>query len=142
MLEAVLNSLHNWFIIPGAARCGTFEVASGTLDVDFLQCDQYFRVEGSVFNDGLHQHPASDMQDEVFNGTVYPMAVPRAVIELSDEIKTWCEKNPETDKVSESFGGYSYTRGSTAQASTNVSASRWETAFAGRLRAWKKVSGY
>lgn len=142
MLEAILNSLHNWFLIPGAERCGTFEVASGTLDVDFLQCDQYYRVEGSVFNDGLHQHPGTDMQDETFEGTVYPMAVPRAVVELAEKIDKWCKDNPETDKQSESFGGYSYTRGSTNAASTNTSVSRWEVAFAGELRAWKKVSGW
>lgn len=141
MLEAVLNSLHNWFIIPGAARCGTFEVASGTLDADFLQIDQYYRVEGSVFNDGLHQHPGSDMQDEEFTGVVYPMAVPRAVIELANEIKAWCESNPETDKISESFDGYSYTRVGNGQNSSAVSVSRWEAAFAGRMRPWKKVSG-
>lgn len=141
MLEAILNSLHNWFLIPGAARCGTFEVAFGTLDIDFLQYDQYYRIEGSVFNDGLHRHPGADMQDEVFTGTVYPMAVPRAVVKLAHEIEEWCEKNPETDKVSESFGGYSYTRGSTAQAGTSAGVSRWETAFAGRLREWKKVGG-
>lgn len=140
MLEAILDSLHNWFIIPGAARCGTFEVASGTLDVDFLQWDQYFRVEGSVFNDGLHRHPATCMQDEVFCGRIYPMAVPKAVIALAEEIKTWCENNPETDKVSESFDGYSYTRASNGQ-NVSVGASRWETAFAGKLRPWKKVSG-
>lgn len=141
MLEAILNSLHNWFLIPGAARSGTFEVASGTLDVDFLQWDQFFRVEGSVFNDGLHRHPATCMQDEVFCGTVYPMAVPRAVIKLAEEIEAWCENNPETDKISESFDGYSYTRASNGQNSSNASVSRWETAFAGRLRPWKKVSG-
>ena len=141
MLEAILNSLHNWFLIPGAARSGTFEVASGTLDVDFLQLNQLFRVEGSVFNDGLHRHPATCMQDEVFCGTVYPMAVPRAVIKLAEEIEAWCENNPETDKISESFDGYSYTRASNGQNSSNASVSRWETAFAGRLRPWKKVSG-
>ena len=137
MLEAILNSLHNWFLIPGAARSGTFEVVSGTLDVDFLKCDQYFRVEGSVFNDGLHQHPGVDMQDEVFDGTVYPMAVPRAVIELADEIKTWCETNPVSDKTSESFDGYSYTR----SGGNGGYIGGWQAAFASRLSPWKKVSG-
>jgi hypothetical protein len=138
MLEAILNSLHNWFIIPGAARCGTFEVASGTLDVDFLQSDQYYRIEGSVFNDGLHQHPDAGMQDEVFTGTIYPMAVPRAVIELSMKIEKWCENNPESDKVSESFDGYSYTRSSGADGSA---AGGWQTAFRTQLMPWKKVGG-
>lgn len=136
MLEAVLNSLHNWFIIPGAARCGTFEVASGTLDVDFLQCDQYYRIEGSVFNDGLHQHPEANMTDETFCGTIYPMAVPKAVVDLAERIKSYCEKNPETDKVSESFGGYSYSKGT--DGSDGVSGG-WQVAFRKELSIWKKV---
>ena len=136
MLEAILNSLHNWFIIPGAARCGTFEVASGTLDVDFLQSDQYYRIEGSVFNDGLHQHPDAGMQDEVFTGTIYPMAVPKAVVDLSERIKAYCEKNPETDKVSESFGGYSYSRGTDGHGSVSGG---WQVAFRKELSIWKKV---
>ena len=136
MLEAILNSLHNWFIIPGAARSGTFEVASGTLDVDFLQLGQYFRVEGSVYNDGLHRHPGTCMQDEVFCGTIYPMAVPCAVIQLAEEIQAWCENNPETDKISESFDGYSYTRGTDGNGGASAG---WQAAFRTRLNAWKKV---
>ena len=126
MLEAILNHLHNWFLIPGAARCGTFEVASGTLEVDFLQYDQYYRIEGSVFNDGLHQNPGADMKDEVFNGTVYPMAVPAAVIKLSERIEKWCEDNPESDKISESFGGYSYSRGTDGNGTVSGG---WQMAF-------------
>lgn len=137
MLEAILNHLHNWFLIPGAARSGTFEVASGTLEVDFLQYDQYYRIEGSAFNDGLHQNPGTDMKDEVFNGTVYPMAVPAAVINLCEKIEKWCESNPESDKISESFGGYSYSRGTDGNGGVNGG---WQTAFRKELNVWKKVS--
>ena len=136
MLEAILNSLHNWFLIPGAAVSGTFTVASGTLDADYLQDGQYYRIEGSVFNDGLHQHPGTDMTDETFTGTVYPMAVPRAVLTLAEEITAWKENNPETDKVSESFGGYSYTRG---ESEDGAASGGWQAAFRNRLNAWKKV---
>jgi hypothetical protein len=136
MLEAILNHLHNWFLIPGAARCGTFEVASGTLEVDFLQYDQYYRIEGSVFNDGLHQNPGADMKDEVFNGTVYPMAVPVAVINLCEKIEKWCEDNPESDKISESFGGYSYSRGTDGNGTVSGG---WQMAFRKELNVWKKV---
>lgn len=129
--------MHNWFIIPGAARCGTFEVVSGTLDADFLRWDQYFLVEGSVFNDGLHRYPAVNMQDEVFCGTVYPMAIPRAVINLTEKIEKWCENNPVSDKVSESFGGYSYTKGGSGTQRADTGG--WQTAFRKELSHWKKV---
>ncbi len=137
MLETILEHLHNWFIIPGAARCGTFKVASGSLELDFLQWDQYYRIEGSVFNDGLHRNPGVGMTDETFTGTVYPMAVPKAVIELADRIEKWCESNPVSDKVSESFGGYSYTKAGSGTQSAD--AGGWQVAFRKELNHWKKV---
>lgn len=135
MLEAVLDSLHNWFLLPDRAKSGTFVIKSGTLaDEDFLLNGQYYRIEGSVLNDGLHRHPEAGMADETFKGVIVPMAVPPAVVALADEIAAWSAENPEIDLTGESFGGYSYTRGDAAR-------SRWETAFAGRLRPWKKVCG-
>lgn len=131
MLEAVLNDLRNWFLIPGAEREGTFEIVSGALGADYLLEGQYYRIVGSVFNDGLHQYPERDMTDEVFEGVIYPMAIPAAVVELAEEIEEYAGKNPESDKVSESFGGYSYTRGGTS--------SGWRAAYRDRLNAWRKV---
>ena len=131
MLETLLDVLHNWFEIPGAGRFGEYEVVSGTLDLDFVAYGQYYRVEGSVFNDGLHQHPSAGMADETFMGTIVPLAVPRAVIELAERIEKWKADNPETDKVSESFGGYSYSR--------SAGKNGWKTAFAAEIHRWKKV---
>lgn len=133
MLEAVLNHLHNWFPVKGAARTGTYAVVSGALTLDFLQYGQYFRIEGSVFNDGLHAYPCQDLTDETFTGTVYPLAIPRDVQQLAAEIAAWREQNPETDKVSESFGGYSYTRASGA------ALPGWQAAFAARLNRYRRV---
>lgn len=138
MLETLLDTMHNWFEIPGAAVSGKFEVVSGMLDVDFVAVGQYYRVMGSVFNDGLHQHPAADMQDETFDGVIIPLAVPRAVVDLAEKIKDWREKNPETDKVSESFGGYSYSRG--GRSGDSSSSGGWRAAFAPDIRRWKKVN--
>ena len=52
MLEAVLTHLRNWF--PVRCDAGTFTIASGIPDVDFLRPGQYYRIKGSVFSDGLH----------------------------------------------------------------------------------------
>lgn len=140
MLETILNYLHNWFEIPGAARCGEFEIVSGELCADYLMPGQYYRIRGSVFNDGLHRYPCEAfdcMQDEVFTGEVWPLAIPKAVIELSDEIKAYREANPDTDKVSESFADYSYTRAQTTQNGTST-AGGWQAVFAPRMRRWRK----
>jgi hypothetical protein len=140
MLETVLLHLHNWFEVRGAARYGEHRIVSGAFAPEngvMMEDGQYYRIEGSVFNDGLHMMCERDvLRDEVFTGTITPLAIPKKVIELSKEIETWCKENPVTDKVSESFGGYSYTRGSKNGAAMSGG---WQAAFSDRLNAWKKV---
>ena len=135
MLEAILQHLHNWFEVRGAVMVGSFRIASGELEAEGILNAQYYRIDGSVFNDGLHQHPEYNLIDETFTGKIWPLASPRAVIDLSEEISAWVEKNPPTDLVSESFGGYSYSRAVGA----GGAAGGWQTAFAKRLNAWRKI---
>ena len=134
MLETILTHLHNWFPVKGGKHSGTFAIVSGALAVDFLRPGQYYRIKGSVFNDGLHKHLDGSLSDEEFIGEVWALAIPAAVISLAEEIAAWREKNPETDKTSESFGGYSYTRG----ASSATGAGGWQLAFAGRLNPYRR----
>lgn len=137
MLETVLNHLHNWFEIRGAARAGTYSIVSGVLPLEFLQPGQYYKIEGSVFNDGLHMYGKDDkLTDETFAGIIVPLAVPLAVKTLAKEIEEWCEKNPPSDKISESFGGYTYTRGTDGNGGVNGG---WKMAYRDRLNLWKKV---
>ena len=58
MLEAVLTHLRNWF--PVRCDAGTFTIASGIPDVDFLRPGQYYRIRGSVFSDGLHVYQSGE----------------------------------------------------------------------------------
>lgn len=140
MLETILNYLHNWFPVKGAARCGEHEIVSGELCADYLIPGQYYRIIGSVFNDGLHRFPCEAvdcLQDERFTGEIWPLAIPKAVIELSEEITAYREANPDTDKVSESFADYSYTRAQTTKDGTS-SAGGWMAVFGTRLRTWRR----
>ena len=137
MLEEILQSIHNWFVVPNGIHRDTFIVEGGSIDLPFLASGQYFRVVGSIFNDGLHKYPASDMTDEIFQGEVWAMAVPPAVIALSSEIEEWVKNNPDTAYVSESFGGYSRTLGTSANTGVPIG---WREVFRGRLNAWRKVS--
>lgn len=134
MLEMLLDELHNWFPVRGAAQAGAFTISGGALHADGIAEGQYYRIQGSVFNDGLHQRGAEQLTDEAFSGVVTPLAVPRAVAALADEIAAWRAANPETDKISESFGGYSYTR---AAASDGAQAG-WRAAFAAQLSRWRR----
>ena len=137
MLETILSYLHNWF--PSKKQRGAFEIVSGALDADFIREGQYYRIIGSVFNDGLHQMGDIDdtLTDEAFDGEVWALAVPKIVVSLAERIRDYREKNPETDKVSESFGGYSYSRGAGADGSASGG---WQAAFRSELNRWKKVS--
>ena len=140
MLEQVLRHLSNWFLVE--IHEGTFTVENGSIALPFLLTNQYFRIVGSVLNDGLHQYPAVDLTDETFTGSVWALAVPKAVIELSVEIEAWQEKNGEavaSPYQSESFGGYSYTKRSAGIDSGTLNG--WQDAFRGRLNDWRKIKG-
>ena len=95
MLEEVLRSLNNWFERDYAT--GVFEIAGGSIGLPegWLLDGQYFRIEGSVFNDGLHQWPAVDLQDETFTGEIAALAIPKAVTELAASIDEWQAKYGE-----------------------------------------------
>lgn len=137
MLEAMLTHLHNWFPAKNGKHAGAFAIASGAISPDIgLVPGQYYRIRGSTFNDGLHHSGDADdiLTDEAFEGEVWALAVPRAVQELAGEVAAWVENNPATDKVSESFGGYSYSRGQNASGG----AGGWQAAFASRLNAWRR----
>ena len=76
MLEQVLMHLKNWFLVPGGIHEGTYTIEDGGITLPFLENGQYFRICGSVFNDGLHQYPVSDLKAETFDGAVWALAVP------------------------------------------------------------------
>ena len=139
MLEQVLMNIRNWFPVKGGIHSGTFTIKDGGITLPFLADGQYFRICGSVFNDGLHQYPASDLKSETFDGAVWALDVPQAVIELAAEIEAWQKKNGDASVSpyqSESFGGYSYSK---ATDSATGGAVTWQSAFRSRLNNYRKL---
>ena len=139
MLEQVLMNIRRWFPVEGGIYSGTFTIKDGGITLPFLADGQYFRICGSVFNDGLHQYNVLDLIDETFNGTIWALAIPKAVIELADEIGKWQEKNGEAASSpfsSESFGGYSYSKSTDAETGGAVT---WQSAFKQQLSAYRKL---
>ena len=139
MLEQVLMNIRRWFPVEGGIYSGTFTIKDGGITLPFLADGQYFRICGSVFNDGLHQYNVLDLTDETFTGTIWALAIPKAVIELADEIQKWQEKNGEASVSpyqSESFGGYSYSKATDAETGGAVT---WQSAFKQQLSAWRKI---
>lgn len=132
MLYELCAEVRNWFV--SEKHNGIFTVKDGNMPLDFLQDGQYFRVLGSVYNDGVYQYPAV-LTDEVFEGQIWAMRVPPAFIALSGEIDEYIAKNAESPYTSESFGDYSYTKAT----NKNKTPLTWRDVFASRLNAWRKL---
>lgn len=142
MLENVLMHLKNWFVV--RIHSGVYTVEDGVLDLPFLQDGQYYRICGSVFNDGLHKYGDTNeqLQAETFNGTVWALAVPAAVVKLAADITEWQGKNGEamaSPYTSESFGGYSYSK---ATDSKTGAPATWETVYRAQLNPYRKQREY
>lgn len=140
MLEQVLTHIRNWF--QAGIYPGTYTIQDGGIALPFLRDGQYFRICGSVFNDGLHRYgPEMELlQDETFDGAVWALAVPKAVVELAGEIAAWQEKYREvvdSPYTSESFAGYSYSKASGA--GDSAGSGGWQAAFRVRLNPYRKL---
>ena len=138
MLTEICAEIRNYFEVPNGRHFGKFTISGGSIaPLDFLQEGQYFRIIGSVFNDGVYKYPATSLTDEVFEGAVWAMAVPPTLIALSAEIKAYNESDAGNPSpfTSESFGGYAYTKATDA----NGSPIGWQKAFASRLNKWRKL---
>ena len=89
MLEELMRECRNWFKVPDGAYSGTFTIKDGSITLPFLVDGQYFRIIGSVFNDGVHQYGAGGLTDETFDGAVWALAVPAAFISLVEDVEAW-----------------------------------------------------
>ena len=167
MLTELCQELNNWFDEnpkDGTKNrfFGTFVIENGTIDLSEtnIQSGQYFRIVGSVFNDGVYkyepdvtpsqEHPETQrpvLINESFDGAVWLMSVPPSVVTLATEIDSWNEKYGNVDSsamspfTSESFGGYSYSKsnGSGSNGSGAGGTSSWQKVFENRLKQWRKI---
>lgn len=142
MLERILRAIKNYYI--REVWSGDFLINNGALaGVGFLKNGQWFKIEGSMLNDGVYQYPATDLDDEEFSGEVWALAVPKEIVTLSQEVDAWLAANADVIKspyMSESFGGYSYSKASGGtNASGKTTALTWESVFADRLNQWRKA---
>ena len=147
MLTELCQELRNWFDLD--RRYGKFEISGGALTADFLQNGQYYRIKGSVFNDGVHKYGDNKdiLTDETFTGQVWALGIPKAVIQLAADIAEWQAKYGTVNSQamspfqSESFGGYSYSKGSTSSASGSAASTPtgWKAVFASQLKRWRKI---
>lgn len=149
LMDEFCGYVHNYFLAKGGIHKGTFNISDGVIDADFLISGQYFRILGSILNDGVYKYPCNDLLDEEFEGEVWAMAVPSAVTALLIDIEAWNEKYGGVDSenyspfVSESFNNYSYSKGSRSSGSSSSSSGTpitWKDVFASQLRRWRRTS--
>jgi len=151
MLNEVCLEVNNFFNRNLPRLIGDFTISGGRItDADFLaniKNNQYFRIVGSVFNDGVYQYSDSlELQDETFHGGLWLMAVPADFIKLVGEIEDWQEKNGKADSAamspfqSESFGGYSYSKASGGNSSGSSVVPTWQSVYASRLNHYRRIS--
>lgn len=141
MLTEICQYLRNFF--KRDIFIGTFTITDGILTCSGstlpLVNGQYYRIVGSILNDGVHLNGDETLMDETFDGAVWSMAIPPDFLTLVSEIEDWCDKNADAINspfTSESFGGYSYTLRSSGNANTGAT---WQTQFAARLAPWRKI---
>lgn len=152
MLTELCKELNNYFCTDLDRVYGEFRIADGALQPPVELLDgQYFRLIGSIFNDGVHQNTESlQLIDEPeFDGAIWKMRVPPDVLELAERISEWREKNEAIDSEnmspfqSESFFEYSYSKGSTGQSMSGAggTAVSWKSQFASELNKYRRIWG-
>lgn len=133
-LTDLCEELRNWFDV--SRHFGEFEIENGTIDLDFLQEGQFFRIVDSVFNDGVYQYNDTlELKDEIFNGAIWAMAVPQNVLDVLGSMNAWEEKNADalnSPYSSESFGGY-------ARSLKDSEDLKWQSHFGKQLNKWRKI---
>ena len=156
MLTDLCQELKNWFDRNMPKLFGAFSIhdnniyavsADGSetpLSERGLVTNQYYRIIGSKFNDGVHKYDASEtLVTEQFNdGAVWFMAVPPAVVALAARIDAWVDKYGDTSAspfTSESFGGYSYTKSAGTSGANGAGGATWQSAFKSDLNKWRKL---
>lgn len=149
MLYEICLDLRNFFDRGQPRLVGNVDIVDGKIQqTDFLEIiqeNQYFRISGSVFNDGVYKYNDSlELTDESFKGVIQLMAIPKEFLSLVADIEAWQAKYGAVDGSamspfnSESFGGYSYMKGYSGGGS-EASGGSWQKVFGNRLNRWRKI---
>ena len=129
---------------------GEYTINSGIITPsDFLKEGQYFRICNSDLNDGVYVNTAKGRQglkDETFSGLIWAMSVPQEFVDLCARIDEWATANQGAASAnmsalnSESFGNYSYSKGSGGGSKSGVggAALTWQTMFYDELTPYRR----
>lgn len=152
ILEEVLLDIRNWFTYD-ETQVDSCQISGGALPASVASSlleGQWYRIQGSLMNDGLHKHPDTELVDETFDGQIDSLAIPKALLNVVEEITEWVELSGEARRkalaspyASESFDGYSYTikgaSGSNSASGGSTVPTGWQAEFGSRLNKWRKL---
>ena len=148
MLTEICAEIKNYFSYECDRHIGDFAIIDGHVTPSFDIPTDYIRIVGSHLNDGVHKVSDNDLVDEgKFHGAIWVMSPPKDFLALADEIKSWQDANGRADSTamspfqSESFGGYSYSKGSGGSSSASGASSvpTWQSQYASRLKIYRRI---
>lgn len=143
MLIDIMRHIKNFFSY--SSEDGTFKIENNILTGinNKPLVGQYFALVGSVLNDGVYKATDSlkmpeGAKDEVWEGTVYLLRIPREFLTLAEEIKAFNESptGAASNITSASFGIQSMSFATDA----NGNKSGWESTFAKRLNPYRRYT--
>lgn len=144
MLTEICAYLHNYFEYE--RHNGSIKIESGAITCDgeeiTLDNGQFFALFRGRIPLGVFK--ANNVPDKTFNGSIWLMDVPKGILDADEWAENWKEKNGGVDSAnnsafeSESFGGYSYTKGTNTNG--KAGASVFDNAqFASMLAPYRKL---
>ena len=89
-MEEIFAYCCNYFEYTRAFK--TFKIENGSIDFS-IPTGTYYRIVGSLHNDGVYIRGQEQLTDEEFYGGVWLMAVPNDFINLMADIAAWKTAN-------------------------------------------------
>ena len=141
-MNEVLRYLNNYFF--KFKETGSFIISENKLKGirgNYIT-GQYILITGSTMNDRVVKVNNIDLDgimlekanNEEFEGVIYSLNIPANVIELVERIKEFKENNKPSDKASENFEGYSYSK-----STKNGKTVTWKDVFFEELKLYRQM---
>lgn len=143
-LEVLMQECNNYFY--KTYEHDTFSIQNGVIDSKGIYLvNQYIKIEGSILNDGVYKIESmtnnkiniASLQDEIFEGCIFGLAVPNGFVSLSEKVKEYLDnpKTKPTDISSESFNNYSWSKGKKANGA-NIT---WNDVFQDDIYSYRQL---
>lgn len=149
MLDTICAEIRNYFTYDKDKHIGDFAIIGGVITPSFDIATDYIRIVGSHKNDGVHKRGTegfSLVDEPEFHGAIWVMSPPAAFLLLVAEIDAWQAKYGSVNSEamspfnSESFAGYSYTKGSRlSNSNSNGGYPTWQSIYASRLNPYRRI---